>query len=203
MVFETCQGLCPAPSLVRLWDAAFQGELTKHCLGQTPRSDGFAQRRHGSSPGMRCAASMPAMPAAPCSRACQPTAFTGTFLQKLSPGSLPQHAYLLLLGFAAKRLLARVVFTMQLSGMWPCFGVGAVCQNPSKASASWRGDLCCPPRCLRAAHTPWGCPHTSQQAGQRGQRAGGCAGDSSAASPLPMKAECLFCKLPASVSLLN
>ena len=204
MVFEMCQGPCPAPSLARLWDAAFWEELTEHvCLGQTPRSDGFARRRHGGSPGTRSAAPTPAVPAAPCSHACQLTAFTDTFLQKLIPGSLPQRAYLLLLGFAAKCLLVCVVFILQLSGTWPCFGVGAVSQSLSKASAGWRGDLDGPPKCLGAARAPRSCLHASRQAGERGQRAGGLAGDSAAASPLPTKAECLFCKLPASASLLN
>ena len=59
------------------------------------------------------------------------------------------------------------------------------------------------PAHLGAARTPRVCLHTSRQAGERGQRAGGHAGDSAAASPLPTKAECLFCKLPASASLLN
>lgn len=75
MVSETCPGPCPAPSLAGQWDVAFWGELTMHvCLGQTPRSDGFAQCRHGGSPGMRCAAPMLAVPAAPCSCSCQVTA---------------------------------------------------------------------------------------------------------------------------------
>lgn len=163
MVSETCPGPCPAPSLAGLWDVAFWGELTVHVwLGQTPRSDGFAQRRHGGSPGMRSAAPMLAVPAAPRSCSCQVTAVPDAFLQKLTPGSLLQHTYLLLLlGFAAKCLLVHVGFILQLSGTWPCFGVGAICQNPSKASAGWRGDLGCPHRCLWAASAPQGCPHTS------------------------------------------
>lgn len=84
MVSETCPGPCPAPSFAGRWDVAFWGELTLHvCLGQTPRSDGFAQRRHSGSPGVRCAAPMLAVPAAPCSRSCQVTAVTDAFLQKL------------------------------------------------------------------------------------------------------------------------
>lgn len=199
MAFEACRGRCPTPSLAGQRDAAFRGELMERIrLVQTPRSDASVQRRHGGSPGTRRAAPAPAVPAAPCSRACPLTAFTAAFPQKLSPGSLPQRAYLLPPGFAAKRLLLRAVFILQLAGTWPCFGAGAGCQNPPKGGAGWRGDVGCPPR-----RAPRGCPRASRRAAERGPRAGGRAGDSTAASPRPMKAERLLCKLPASVSSLN
>lgn len=67
-------------------------------------------------------------------------AFAAAFPQSRSPGSPLRRAGLLPPGCAARRLLARGISAVQLSGTWPCFRVGAVWQNPSKASPSWRGE---------------------------------------------------------------